>query len=232
MDYILIDLKLTAEENDFSAIPAKIIYKSRQEIVHEVVSQEGTILKETETNAAVNAFFKKILLNLTDGFGYRDGIFTLTPTIQGVFLGEDDRFDPERHTIVASLAAGDQLKQAASQIELRKTDARDLSPKIKEIRDLISNEVNSSIAPRSIVELYGDHLKFNPEASDQGVFLVNTATADRIKITEFREIYPKKITLVTPADLPVGTYDFEIHAAARKSQTVRIGKSSITISVN
>lgn len=59
MDYILIDLKLTAEENDFSAIPAKTIYKSRQEIVHEVVSQEGTILKETETNAAVNAFFNK-----------------------------------------------------------------------------------------------------------------------------------------------------------------------------
>jgi len=61
---------------------------------------------------------------------------------------------------------------------------------------------------------------------------VNTETANRIKITEFREIFPKKITLVTPPDLPGGTYSFEIHAAARKSQTIRIGKSTIQISVN
>ncbi|TAJ13929.1 DUF4469 domain-containing protein [Marinilabiliaceae bacterium JC017] len=231
MKFILKDLKITPDENDFAAIPSEVIYRDRSDLIKQIIKQEGTILKETETQAGVDALFKFILKNFEQGIGYRDDVITITPTIQGVFNGSDDRFDRERHTVTASLAPGTDLKLAASRIEPMKIDAKDLSPKIETIRDLISNEVNGTIAARSIVEINGDYLKLDPEDQEQGVFLVNTTNGNRIRIANYREVYPKRITLLTPSDLPAGTYNFEVRATFRNSKSIRIGKSTIEITV-
>ncbi len=229
MNYSLVENRLTEEPDDYMARTVSLTTKKRSDLVKDITGP-GSILKETECNAVINNYWKKIIDYVGQGALYRDEHIGVRIDIVGVFMGEDDRFDPERHELKLSIIPSNELKNALSNVSLTKVKAEKTVPEIDQVYDWGSNTTNQVLTPNDTIEISGDNLKVYEDGSEQGVFFINNGNGAEVKASVIRTNEPMTLSLRVPA-LESGQYRIEVRNTARNAKTMRIGMSPVSFTV-
>ena len=232
LEISLADNKLTKDDpNDRMAI----VQNRKQKNVDDLVAQltvEGSILKPTECEAVIKGVFQKIVANLREGYGFQSDYFSLTPSVSGVFVNDDDRFDAQRHQVELNLRLSAPMKEALGQVRVEVVPHTIPMPAIKRVFDQKSKTTNDQLTPGHTLEITGERLKITDEAADeQGVFLVNTQRAEEVKAPHLYLNTPKSLHVELPDTLRKGTYRVEVRTAVYNVKEVRTGFSSFTLNV-
>ena len=230
--FSLVDNPLTHDQEDCRAQVQNYSYRQIEDIVNQI-TVPGSILKDTECVAVINAFFKAVTANLEQGIGFECDYLALSQSIAGVFSDKNDRFDANRHRVKLNLRVGDSVKDALKRVPVNKVKANVLLPEVERIYDRKSRTTDQLITAGHSADLTGDRLKIeNQDDAQQGVFLVNTQKKEEIKITYLHQNTAKMLQLEWPDTLRSGQeYRLEVRTTINGSQTVRTGMSAAVLKV-
>lgn len=232
LQHSLVDNPLTEDPDDCRAQVQAYKRKRVEDIVSQITIP-GSILKETECVAVINAFFKAIATNLEAGVGFESDYLTLTQSIAGVFTDAKDRFDPSRHEVKLNLRIGDPLKEALRQVRVKKVTTSVALPELTQIHDWKSRSIDQLLTAGHSAQVTGNRLKIdNMDDPQQGVFLVNTKKEEEIRIPYLHQNTAKKLQLEWPDSLKSGnTYKLEVRTTIKGGQEVRTGVSTSVLQV-
>jgi len=104
--------------------------------------------------------------------GYRVNLGQLTTgfAIKGAFQSQDDKFDPERHTLIPTVRALDPLKSALNEVGAENITLG-LSCSLNSLMDYVTKELNC-ITGSNEVHIQGVNLGINAENTDEFVHLL------------------------------------------------------------
>ncbi|MFA8450885.1 MAG: DNA-binding domain-containing protein [Bacteroidales bacterium] len=229
MEYTLFENKLTKDiEDDYSAKHVNSIKRDRVHLVQEITGP-GSILKETETNAVINAYWNQIINYIKAGEEYRDENIAVSLSISGTFIGKDARFDREDHEVNVSINPSKVLKQAARDIRPQYVDPNFERAIISNVFDWGSNSENRNLTPNGVLEVKGINMKIY-EHPQSGVFFIDKESGEEVKVDHVRVNEPRTLQFKVPA-LTAGTYKLEIRNSTLNSMQLRTGGSELDFTV-
>ncbi len=156
---------------------------SKANLVRDILSA-GSTVTEADINAVMTDLIKIIGNRLLDG-GRVDleGIVQIFPSIEGVFTGAADDFDPGRHRLNLNAKVSETLKTFVRQnATLEKELTPPAGPTILEVLDAFSGTSNTTLTVNKIINMLGDNLKFDSSRADEGVFFINDTTPAEVQV--------------------------------------------------
>ena len=207
LKYALLENLLTARTYDYTAQPQDVESHDIDSITERML-QKGSTITKTDTLAVLNSFFETIQEVTKEGEGVNTDLINTNFSIQGVFEGATDSFDPKRHTVRLNINAGKVLRKELSDITLEKTAANEVLPHILEVKDSITASVNENITSAGVIEIVGSLLKIEGSNPINGIsFISQDGTARRaVTIVDNK---PAKLILIAPA-LKAGDYTLQV----------------------
>jgi len=193
MKYALYRNHLTEGENDFSAIPLSLTNKKIEDIITQI-TKPGSILKQTECVAVIHDFFRAISENLIEGTGFVSEYIRIQPSISGVFDGQADQFDGERHQKQISVLATGVLKNAISKLKLEKMLPNVRALKVESVYDLNSQNLDDPLSPGYMIETRGTRLKVNLTQPNEGNYVINNVDSAETRIEFFHSNLPNMLS--------------------------------------
>lgn len=230
INYVLHLNLMTPDPNDCRAVVVNRTNYSVPDVVKQITG-EGSILKETECNAVINAFLKKIGSNLSEGICFQSEYFTVGIDISGVFTNDKDKFDASRHQIYPNLHPGKQWKDSLASAHLEKVSSEENKPKPESLIDIKSKSSDQTLSPGGMAELVGQMLKIDETAADEGVYLISDNGGGETKVSYLHINYPKNLQFEIPEGLAPGNYKLEVRNRAHKGKTARTGTLDYTLQV-
>ncbi|MDR8394393.1 DUF4469 domain-containing protein [Aliifodinibius sp. S!AR15-10] len=223
LNYSLYDNHFTEDDpDDRLARPVDVAGNSRDDLI-EAITGPGSILKPTETEAVINNYWATIADYVRRGETYKDDHISIHFGISGTFTGDDDRFDPNRHSLIVSARLKDAITGAAEEVELRKVDSDRVAPEIETVYDWGSETNDDILTPGDVLELSGTHLKIHDNLEEEGVFFVSQSDDSEAKAEQIRTNEPKTLTMRIPESLAAGPYRIEVRNTHHDSDTLRTG---------
>lgn len=153
------------------------------------------------------------------------GIFSMYASVHGTFPDAMATFDPASNTVELNAQAGRRLRDyvlANAVPERIHVDAP--APKPLEFKDLSSATINAVITPGNIGTVEGLHLRFDPEAADEGIFLIPAAGGDTVQITVTQRNDPSQLVFLVPTLTPHAEYWLEVRAHLKGGEALRAGR--------
>lgn len=191
-------------QNKFRANTIRKETLSENDIITEMLKR-GTTLNKPDLLAAFSLMTDVIIDKLMDGNRICTNLANFRVDIEGVFNNPNDLFDARFHKIKVNVSPGNGVKEKMDLFKCEKQAAKSHNPVLLQIHDFATKENNASITPGKNARLDGDHIKFNPLASDEGLFFKNTSEQLQ-KVEEFTSILPKSVGFTIPESLEPGTY--------------------------
>ncbi len=216
LQYSLTESALTASPHDYQARMEGVKVHNFESVVARMV-QKGTTVTKTDTLAVLNTFFEVLAEITKAGECVNIGAFKTQLSIQGVFDGVGDSFDPKRHHINLSMHAGVVLKKVLDSISVEKVAAADPMPHLLEVKDAVSGTLNNVITAGGVVEIVGSLLKITGEHAENGVYFVD-AHKTPYKVVTLVANKPACLIVMVPT-LPKGTYTLEVRTQFNGSGT-------------
>ena len=130
-------------------------------------------------------------------------------SIKGSFDGEHAVFDDKQHQISTQFSMGSGLKEAIKSIEVDIVGSALSGSVIEGVTDCLSGANKGLITPNNAIRIKGKKIKIVGGNDNVGVFLINTANDQVVKITQIIENLPQQLTLMLPA-IESGSYKLEI----------------------
>lgn len=230
MQYALRKNPLSTNEQEYIALVQNRVNYDFERLLAEV-TREGSILKDTETEAVMNELFKQLGRLLSQGIGFRSEYFSIQPGIRGTFAGEEDEFDAARHEVVAYLRAGTALKKALSTVKPTKSDLNVQEPNPRNLLDNNSELLNSQLSAGHIHDLRGNYLHIeDTEDPQQGIFLIRTDNNAETRVSWYTRNTQRHLTFKVPGGLLPGSYWLEVrNNFGRTAGTLRKGRLKYTL---
>lgn len=137
-----------------------------------------TALEKNDLRSALHLLYDNLTLLLSEGRIIETPIGTFKPTLKGTLENENDDFRPDldsnNHTV------GIRFKPAKSlliDVRKRMSQLQRLSGstlKMPHLKSIISkfSDIQTGVSAGAIIEVRGEDLKYNPEAADEGIYLV------------------------------------------------------------
>ena len=222
INYVLHPNPITPDPDDCRAIVVNRTIYSVKDIVKQITG-EGSILKETECNAVIEAFLKKIGLNLIEGICFQSEHLSVGIEITGVFINDKDKFDATRHFVYPNLNPGKTWKENLYTAKLERVFTEENKPKPESIIDMKSKTSDQSLSPGGMAELQGQMLKIDQALNDEGIFLISENGGIETKVDYLHQNYPKSLQFEIPENLVPGTYKIHVRNRAHNGKTIRIG---------
>ncbi|MFN8256803.1 MAG: DNA-binding domain-containing protein [Bacteroidales bacterium] len=230
INYVLHLNLMTPDPLDCRAVVVNRTNYHIEDVVKQITG-EGSILKETECNAVINAFMKRIGTNLAEGISFQSEYFNVGIEISGVFTNDKDKFDPERHVVYPNLIPGKAWKESLASAKLEKQIPEENKPKPESLVDLKSKTNDQMLTPGGMAELMGQMLKIDETVPDEGIYLIAVNGGLETKVTYLYANYPKNLQFEVPASLVAGDYKIEIRNRAHKGKVLRSGVLEYTLNV-
>jgi hypothetical protein len=228
----LIDNKLTVDDLEDRMAQVQNRQQMTTADVVKQITGKGSILKPTECNAVINDVLEAITTNLREGYGFTCDYFSLEPSVSGVFVNDQDRFDRARHQVELNLRLGSPIKQALADVKVEVLPHDVPVPVIKQTYDHGSLTTNEQLTPGQTLVIKGQRLKIEDmSAAAQGVFLLNTQKNEEVKVAVLHENVDKTLHAKVPESLKKGTYRLEVRTAVNKSKEVRTGSAPFILAV-
>lgn len=230
--YSLRDNPLTEAPDDKIAHLEGVKSFSKDEIIERILNR-GNTMTRTDLLAAINAYAEEIIFITAEGNTVNTPLINTSLTISGVFINNDDTFDPRRHTLKVNVTAGTALKEAAGKIRLTKVQGTSSTPWITTVHDTLlpANDTTNVVKMGSVIELTGARLKFDMADSEQGVFFIKNGIETRLM--QIIENKPSHILAILPATVTEGAYTVELRTrvSTNGTATKAVKKGSFTHTV-
>lgn len=227
--YALFKNHLTPNPNDYTAVVQGNDSRTEEDVIDVMIGRGSTVTKaeslsvSEEKAAAIEDMLKQ-------GYSINTPLFNVSISISGIFNGEDDRFDPERHQVKLNLTPGTRLKAITSQIAVERVSANKILPILRTFTDENSNTINANLSPGGAGQLSGDRLKVEMEDPKQGLFFVaDDGTTTRT--TQIIRNKPSELIFMIPSSLAPGTYRLEVRTIFSGNTDIRIGLLEAPLSV-
>ncbi|MFN8255392.1 MAG: DNA-binding domain-containing protein [Bacteroidales bacterium] len=230
INYVLHPNLITSEPDAHRAIIVNRTTYSVEDVVKQITG-EGSILKETECNAVIDSFFKRIGQNLAEGICFHSDYFSVGIEISGVFVSDKDKFDAERHLIYPNLNPGKPWKELLSNVKPEKVTAEENKPRPEMLIDLKSKTNNQVLSPGGMAELQGALLKVDETMQDEGIFILSTNGGGETRVSYLYMNFPKSIQFEIPETLAKGSYKIEVRNRAHSAKNLRTGVLGFTLNV-
>lgn len=230
INYYLQPNAITSDPDDHSA---RIMPRNSLELP-DLVSEmlrRGTTVTETDAQAVVTLFMEVIIDKVMEGNNVNIPIANIRPGIKGVFNDANDRFDPTRHTIRATLSGGSQLDEALRQASTEKVSHHRTRPELTSYFDYNSQSSDSILTPGGIGEITGDQLKFDKENAQEGIFFIDSSgTETQVEVLSVRT--NGRLMFQVPSEMPAGDYTLEVRRAYGNNGDLRTGELIQLLTIN
>ena len=182
--------------------------------------QRGMAPNQPSALAAIQGYQTIVAEKIADGCAINTALCTIRPTINGVFTGQDDHFDPARHEVHASLYTGPLLRSAVHGASVQKTRHPLPVPLLIACANRNTGAFNATLTPGGIVEIRGKYLKYGNRPGE-GIYLILTATNEETRVTTVATRTKSQLMFLCPPLAP-GLYRLEVRCAAPDG-TLRTG---------
>ncbi|MGD8781552.1 MAG: DNA-binding domain-containing protein [Ignavibacteria bacterium] len=220
---------LTADPDDYMASVTPLRTAELNDVIQRMIERGSTVTKPDIVG--VFADFQRVLEDmLAEGSNVNLPFANFTTSLKGVFVNDEDTYDPARHKLYPALSAGVELKDFYDgKMTVEKVKAFTPMPLIEKYVDLVTGEVNSIITAGGMGQLKGDRLKFDSEAEDEGIY-ITAADNTETKVTTTGVNKPQSLMFMLPASLTTGEYRIEVRARIGTDE-LRSGRFTHTLSV-
>lgn len=166
---------------------------------------ERTSQSREAVDAVATALADEAVLALLQGDSFSwEGFLQLSPTLSGRIASAAGDLPSDSRAGVSARISPAALARFQSQASYTRVAADNTGPQILEV--LAINGNLQSLRERDLVELSGERLSFNPEAADEGVFLVeNTGPgAPELRAGIYLDTGERRVRLQAPAGIAAG----------------------------
>ena len=207
----LYDLPLTERIDDRFGRVVTTKSLSESDLVAIAVSRR-TDLSATTLKASMEILKEVAISEIINGASVNFGLGYFNLTVNGVFIGDNARWDSSQHSLVVKATPTAELRNALKSIAV---DVRGLAvsgPAINMLTDVNSGEVNSRLTPGGGVNLIGSKIKISGDDPNVGISLTNQETSEVVTIptTSLLVNDPSRITFLVPANLAAGDYKLKL----------------------
>jgi hypothetical protein len=229
LDYYLTENLLTPSQDDYMAHVTNVRYYTIDEII-DLILKSGAGLTHSDVLSVWQAQKDTISSIVAAGDGIDTELMIIHPSVQGVFHGANDSYDPVRHHIRTNLQRGTVLRDAAAKIKTRKVQVTDPIPTLQQVVDMVNNTVNDTLSRDSVMEIIGSRLKLLLEDSGNGIFMIPVDDPnDERQLPNVIENKPARLMAMIPNDLQPREYYLEVRTtcssnANRPSKTLKRGR--------
>jgi hypothetical protein len=230
INYVLHPNPITPDPYDCRAVVVNKTVSTVKDIVKQITG-EGSILKETECNAVIEAFLKRIGINLAEGISFQSEYFSVGIGISGVFINDKDKFDATRHFIYPNLNPGKPWKESLAEAKLERVTTEENKPRPDSIVDMKSKTNDQTLSPGGMAELQGQMLKIDETSPDEGIFIVSENGGGETKVSYLYMNYPKSLQFEIPESLTTGTYKIQVRNRSHNGKSLRIGILEYSLNV-
>jgi hypothetical protein len=182
-----------------------------KDICESAATRGGADVSAAAMEHAVNLWLKEMGYRLCDGFSVNAGWFTASTHIKGVFNSPDEKFDPQKHTVLFEFHQGAQLRKELDSVEVQIEGLADSGIIISQVTDVKTGSINDLLTPNRNLRIHGHKLKIAGDSEANGVYFINQDTQAETKIdpTDIVTNNPAELVAVIPA-LAAGTYKVKV----------------------
>jgi hypothetical protein len=179
---------------------------------------------------AVQLWLKEMAYRLCDGFSINAGWFNVQANIRGVFNSPSETFSPEKHTVSFEFHQGSLLRKELGSVEVEIQGVAEQSFYVAQVTDIKSGLVNDLLTPNRNLRIQVSKLKIAGESENNGIFFVNQANQQRVKVdaTDIVNNNPSELIIVIPA-LEAGSYKLEIVTQFTNSSKMMLKEPRTTV---
>ncbi|KAF0198326.1 MAG: hypothetical protein FD166_1379 [Bacteroidetes bacterium] len=205
------DLVLTERKDDRFGRVVTTRSLNEDDLVNIAVSRR-TDLSATTLKASLEMLKQLAIEQIANGASVRFGLGYFNLTVNGVFIGDNARWDPNIHALNVNVTPVAELRNSvrATSVEVRGLSASGLA--INSLIDVTSGEENKRLTPGGGVNLTGSKMRIEGEANGVGISLISQANGEVIQIpmNSILTNDPSHISFVVPANLPAGDYKISL----------------------
>jgi len=225
----LYDLPLTGRKDDRYGRVVTSKSLTEDDLISIAVSRR-TDLNATSLKASMSILGEIAIEQIANGASVCFGLEYFNLGVNGVFVGNDARWDSAIHSLSVRVAPTAKLRNT---VKASKVDVRGMAASgavINSVTDVTTGEVNSRLTPGGGVKLTGTKIKIDGDELKVGITLTNQATSEVIAIppTSLLLNDPSKITFIVPSILVNG--DFKLSITTQYSSPSHILKEPRTFS--
>ncbi|MCW9708265.1 DNA-binding domain-containing protein [Fodinibius salsisoli] len=231
LEYYLTPNRITPDSEDYMAVSVNRESYTIED-VYDHMTREGSTLTKAEALASFEEITRGIINILQQGDSVSTPFVNLMPTISGVFIGEDDRFDLGRHQVRISVSAGSRLRKSAEDIDTKKVSPRERQPELLHYFDNTMESKDEEITISGGARITGTLLKFDETDDSQGIFFINTDDGSATRVdSKMMKNKPSELIFMNPA-LDPGTYRLEVRTILNGNNDIRSGVLSEELTVS
>jgi hypothetical protein len=210
-------IKVNLYENyltdDPNCLTAKVISErtlNTKEICQTAVKRGGAPSTAEAMEHNVKLFLKEMTYQLKGGFGINTEYFTASTQVRGAFKNRNEKFDPNKHSVLFRFNQGVLLRKELSDIEVQVMGMGEVGIIISHVVDVKTGSVNDLITPGGTLKIRGGKLKIVGDNPQVGVSFEDEA-GNAVQVDE-RDIIVNKPSelLVHIPELNAGRYQLTI----------------------
>jgi hypothetical protein len=219
LEYSLELNELTSNPNDMRAKVVNVVSRNQDAVIDRIM-RIGAGLTRSDVLSVLEAEKQVIYTMLEEGEAVTTDLFNAYPSIQGVFSGADDSFDPKRHRVKIHLSEGAGLRKVEEGVKTKKTLPGQTGAFIASVTDIKSGSVNELLTPGKALRLYGSKLKISGDDPSCGIyFKAEDGTEVKVDATDILENKPSEVLVMIPA-LASGTWTLRLTTQYTGSATL------------
>lgn len=229
----LYDLPLTQSTGDRYG---KVISPSTisEDDLIQLAVERRTDLNPSTLRASLEILSRLAEEKILEGCSVTFGLSHYSTVVNGLFEGDDDRWDADRHSLGLRITPKATLRDQLPTVEVKILGPATTGPVINTITDHASGTVNQQLTPGGVVNIDGKRLKIVGDAPEVGLSLINTTTSDELLLapgTIFQNTR-SQLGILLPTGISPGTYNFKVSTQYSRSHGFKKTVSTYIFHVN
>lgn len=221
--YALYENTLTDNPDDHRAVVKHQTRRTMGDIIERMIRRGSTVTK-AEALAVIEEYHAAIRDFIANGDRIATPMWQVSVGVKGVFRGDDDRYDPERHEIRIAASGGPELRALAEALTASKIEKDLPRPAVTHFHDFGSDTDNETLTPGGTAKIHGHRLKFDPDDLQQGAFFTDKGGTET-RIQQYLYNKPSQLIVILPDGLSPGTYRLEVrHRPPDNNTDIRSGR--------
>ncbi|NJK95838.1 MAG: DUF4469 domain-containing protein [Bacteroidales bacterium] len=218
----LIENHLTADPGDYMAVVTDNDTFTEDGIIDRMISRGSTVTK-AEALSVLEEYGLALEDILKGGNNVNTKLFSIYPSIAGVFNGQSDGFDKSRHAVRLNITSGSRLNKIIGSIQVQRVELTSPAPVLQKFTNLRTKTINESFTPGQIASIAGLMLKFDEADPLQGIFFI-AADSTETRVSNVSKNKPSELLFFVPDSLTTGTYQVEVRSILHGRKTLSVGR--------
>lgn len=216
----LYDLSLTEKKDDRfgRVVTSKTL---NEDDLIKIVAARRTDISPTTIRASLDLVKQAAIDEICNGASVSFGLAHFGLKVNGVFMGDNARWEADKHTLAVSIAPNARLRTAVQAVSVNVRGLAVTGTVINQVTDVASGEVNARLTPGGGVNVLGTRIRVEGDKEGVGVKLINAETQAEtvVPTTSILVNDPSKLTFIVPATLEKGDYQLAVTTQFSTSKT-------------